>query len=341
MNKFEFLASPKLDIPGTDMKLSLISYPRNAVEAINFCKSYSNGGTLYDIQENYLSVVQFAESHGIKEFFISLNDKESENKFVNTDGTILPNDYANLWITGEPNNHVPDSRLFCDGNFYTLMIFFITFLIATTITDDGEDFVIMDDGKLSDVNVNSRHSFFCQYTYKTFVIDNVEQQCPPCKILLDNTISLFSANVVPPFKTFCEDQLLEYFGSQTTMICSYLGFPLFEVIQYLKHEFIDTNEICSIFQNCNQNPIELPSDTCSKCKIIIKELKAAIQGLQLDNFFGKVMPHIVNFITSFCSDLGMKCQNLDIEKIFKELLLFEPENDDVSWTFCIKFASCM
>ena len=148
------------------------------------------------------------------------------------------------------------------------MIFFITFLIATTITDDGEDFVIMDNGKLSDVNVNSRHSFFCQYTYKTFVINNVEQQCPPCKILLDNTISLFSANVVPPFKTFCEDQLLEYFESKTTIMCAYLGFSLFEVTQYLKHEFIDTNEICSIYQNCNQNPIALPSDTCSKCKII-------------------------------------------------------------------------
>ena len=85
------------------------------------------------------------------------------------------------------------------------MIFIIIFKIAITIADDGEDFVIMDDGKLSDVRVYSRHSFFCQYEYKTLEIKNVEQQCPPCKMLIDNTVSLFTAKVIPQFQKFCED----------------------------------------------------------------------------------------------------------------------------------------
>ena len=121
-SNYEFLAAPKLDIPGTDLRLALIAYPRTVYLAQDFCFFYANGGTLYDITPEYKIVVQFAKSYGIHEFYISLNDNETENTFVNSDGTILPNDYDNLWMIGEPNNFIPDSQQFCEGNFNIVLI---------------------------------------------------------------------------------------------------------------------------------------------------------------------------------------------------------------------------
>ena len=120
--KYEFLAAPRLEIPGTDLKLALITNPRTVYLAQEFCHFYGNGGTLYDITPEYKIVVDFAETYGINQFYISLNDNETENTFVNSDDTILSHDYDNLWMKGEPNNYIPDSHQFCEGNFNLFMI---------------------------------------------------------------------------------------------------------------------------------------------------------------------------------------------------------------------------
>ena len=152
--------------------------------------------------------------------------------------------------------------------------------------------------------------------------------------------------MIPQFQTFCKSQLLKYFESKTTSICTNLGYPLYEVIQYLRNEFLDTNDICSIYQNCNQTQIEPPNDTCSKCKFIVKELKREFlrnfhhQGLQFDTLFGTFIPHTANFITFLCSDISMRCQNLDIEKIITELIIFEKGVDNFPDILCTKIDLC-
>ena len=112
--KFELITAPKLEIPGTDTKLSLITYPRNVYEATAFCNYYANG-VLYDVTEDYKTVVEFAKSYGINEFYVSMNDQETENNFMNNNGAVQSNDFD--WQPGDPNNFIPDSHQFCEGNF--------------------------------------------------------------------------------------------------------------------------------------------------------------------------------------------------------------------------------
>lgn len=110
---FEFLVSPKLVINDSNFTLALISNPRNVYEAKEFCTIQSNG-TLYHLDQNSITVVEFAKLHGIQIFYIGLSDSIIENIFHNSDGTSFSND-INLWNPNEPDNKMPDTAFFCEG----------------------------------------------------------------------------------------------------------------------------------------------------------------------------------------------------------------------------------
>ena len=112
---FEFLASPKLVINDTDYKLGLLANPRNAYDAENFCSLHTNNGSMYHLDNNFNTVVEFAKVHGIHIFYIGLSDTITENNFTYPNGTPLSNDFDHLWNIGEPNNRIPEINSFCEG----------------------------------------------------------------------------------------------------------------------------------------------------------------------------------------------------------------------------------
>ena len=199
----------------------------------------------------------------------------------------------------------------------------------------------MDNGELSDVRGFSRHSFYCQYEYRTPIITNITDQCYPCKMLIDDLrMDLMIKKLISQFHTFCGSKLQQYFKSKSIKFCSNVGYSLHQLADYFKEHYLDTYDICSTYQICNEIGIEIPNEICSKCKFIFKELKGSIQGLQFQTFFGKYMPYIINFFTLICLDISVDCQNLDIEKIIKELISFEPGFDNFANTICTNIGIC-
>ena len=71
-DNFEFLLSPKQDIGTRTMVLILGA--RNVLQAEKFCSQVCHG-QLYEPDADYLKVVEFADSNGVTDFFMSLSDK--------------------------------------------------------------------------------------------------------------------------------------------------------------------------------------------------------------------------------------------------------------------------
>ena len=146
--------------------------------------------------------------------------------------------------------------------------------------------------------------------------------------------------MTPEFQKLCKNLLMKYFQNESASICSSLGLPFYEIVKHLKKDFLDNYSICSFYQHCNKNLENIPHDNCAKCKFIFKESKAAIQGLQITQLFGKYMPHIVNLLTFVCSDVSVQCQNLDFDKIIKEIISFMPLQNNFSNSLCFHIGAC-
>ena len=121
---FEFLASPKLIINDTDFALALIANPRNVYDAEKFCNLHTSNGTLYHLDLNYKTVVEFGKIYKIFVFYIGLSDSIKEDSFLHQDGTPLEPHFEHLWKKNEPNNVIPDINKFCEGKLLQFQLHF-------------------------------------------------------------------------------------------------------------------------------------------------------------------------------------------------------------------------
>ena len=76
------------------------------MNARNVCRSYD--GDLVSVANKDESdfLIKHADAHHDEYFWIGLNDRSHENKFVWSDGTPFSSSVFNNWGRGEPNNHL-------------------------------------------------------------------------------------------------------------------------------------------------------------------------------------------------------------------------------------------
>ena len=212
--------------------------------------------------------------------------------------------------------------------------------IHIIIIGDGEDYVIMQDGKLSDVRGFRRFPFICQFHYPP--IANETLACPSCKEFINSLPkSSMKLTIFQKFHKICESQLITFFSSKGTNMCSMLSKVLKQAIAVFEEKFIDTNDICelSVFKHCNLTPIQAGNNNCVRCKLIAEKLKKLSFGVILNQYLGNYLPYISFIITKLCSK-NAYCSSLDITKVIQRLILFETKEDDFPSVLCSLIGLC-
>ena len=173
--------------------------------------------------------------------------------------------------------------------------------------DDGEDYVVMNNGKLSDIRGFRKYPFFCQYDSKLNEVEEI-YQCLSCQeMIMKLRFDILITKIVLKIQEYCEIQFSHIFDSKTQWICSFLTQFLNHAIKVFKVEFIDSNEVCTYLQECYSSPTDIGDNNCSRCIFITKQFKKLILDNKLDEYLGKYF----QYVSILCYTLKFDCKYLE------------------------------
>ena len=209
------------------------------------------------------------------------------------------------------------------------------------ISGDGEDHIVLNNGKLSDVRGFRKFPFLCQFNYPPIPTDNYE--CPPCEDFIDTLpINSIIVTILQNGLKFCKNQLANFFGTKAPLMCDMLSEFLSKGFEKVEEKFIDSYEICKLpfLKHCNLVPMNTTNDNCIRCKHYATQLKKMSFGISLDQHIGKYLPYVTHFITYLCSELSVDCKNLNFNEIITGLFLFKAEENNFPSTLCSSIGLC-
>ena len=283
-----------------------------------FCQENGNG-YLYNPDESFKKVVEFANIHFVEDFYVGITDDVHEDYFQYFNGTKFPNHLRHFWKTGEPNNYIPMMNRICES--------------------DGEDYVIARRGKLEDVRGLLKFPFICQNSVLQNNITSLLDICTACRTFVwAFNLKFNPLTITHLMNTYCEknsDFLQKYVGN----ICGAVSNFGFELIQSLNDTYVISNEICHLFQNCNQTQSANNIELCNSCKFLVKQVKIAVLQTHDSNPITKQLPILQKLLPYICKTFGFDCSKLNFLALLKRFFSQQLDEDTIH-SLCIAFEQC-